>query len=141
MFGPVAAWVLRLLHRPPLQATMSFASVLALLGYYVVAWIVGGRGRVAAGARRHRPVGRRAAPHVVAFVLAYVVGMVAFVFPSGIGVREAVLAASLSRELPGGVALAWALLLRLWVTLIELAFVGLAVVVERAAAAPEGART
>ena len=70
---------------------------------------------------------------VAAFVLAYVIGMAAFVFPSGIGVREAVLGASLSRELPGGVALAWALLLRLWVTLMELAFVGLAVVVEHAA--------
>jgi glycosyltransferase 2 family protein len=49
---------------------------------------------------------------------------VAFFIPSGIGVREAVLTASLSRDLPGGVALTWALLLRLWVTLVELVFVG-----------------
>ena len=46
---------------------------------------------------------------------------------SGIGVREAVFTASLAKQLPGGVALAWALLLRVWVTVIELAFVGLVV--------------
>jgi glycosyltransferase 2 family protein len=64
---------------------------------------------------------------IVAYALAYVAGMVAFFIPSGIGVREAVLGASLSRDLPGGVALTWALLLRLWVTVIELVFVGLVV--------------
>jgi len=42
-----------------------------------------------------------------------------------------VLTASLAKHLPGGVALAWALLLRLWVTAIELLFVGLAVLAER----------
>ena len=56
--------------------------------------------------------------------------MAAFFFPSGIGVREAVLTAAAGARLPGGVALAWALLLRLWVTVIELVFVGLAAVVE-----------
>ena len=64
---------------------------------------------------------------IVAYALAYVVGMVAFIFPSGIGVREAVLTASLVQGLPGGVALAWALLLRVWVTVVELVFVGLVV--------------
>ena len=133
VFGPVAAWVLRVLHRPPLQATMSFASVLALLGYYVAAWIPAGVGAWLL-ARAVTGLSADALPlTLAAFVLAYVIGMAAFIFPSGIGVREAVLGASLSRELPGGVALAWALLLRLWVTLMELAFVGLAVVLEHAA--------
>ena len=67
---------------------------------------------------------------IVAYALAYVAGMVAFFIPSGIGVREAVLTASLSKELPGGVALTWALLLRLWVTVVELVFVGLVVGIE-----------
>jgi len=61
-----------------------------------------------------------------------VAGMIAFFIPSGIGVREAVLAASLARRLPGGVALVWALLLRVWVTAIELVFVGLVVAIELA---------
>ena len=57
--------------------------------------------------------------------------MAAFIFPSGIGVREAVLAAALASRLPGGVALAWAVLLRLWQTVIELLFVGGTVVVDQ----------
>ncbi len=132
VFAPLAAWLLRLLHRPPLEATMSFRSVLALLAYYVAAWLPAG---VGAWLLAHAVTGLSAGALplvVVAFVLSWVIGMAAFVFPSGIGVREAVLGASLSRELPAGVALAWALLLRLWVTLMELVFVGLAVLVERA---------
>jgi hypothetical protein len=107
VFSRVAAWLLRLLHRPPLEVTMSFRTVLALLAYYVAAWIPAGFG---------------------AWLLARaVVGLPADAVPL---VREAVLAASLAGELTGGVALAWALLLRLWVTVMELAFVGLALLVD-----------
>jgi len=127
VFGPVAAWALRLLRRPPLDVTLRFGVVLALLWYYVAAWLLAGLG-VWLLARAVTGLEVDALPMVVvAYALAYVVGIVAFVFPSGIGVREAVLTASLARQLPGGVALAWALLLRLWVTAIELVFVGLAV--------------
>ena len=130
LFGPVAARLLRLLHRPPLETTMSFPAVLGLLAYYVAAWVPAGVGAWLL-AHATTDLAAHALPLVVvAFVLSYVIGMAAFVFPSGLGVREAVLGASLSRELPGGVALAWALLLRLWVTAMELAFVGLAVLVE-----------
>jgi glycosyltransferase 2 family protein len=127
VFGPVADRALRLLHRPPLDVTLGFAAVLALLCYSVVAWLLAGLGAwLLARAVTGLDVG--ALPIVVvAYALAYVIGMAAFIFPSGIGVREAVLTASLARQLPGGVALAWALLLRLWVTVIELVFVGLAV--------------
>ena len=129
VFGPVSAWTLRLLRRPPLDVTLRFGVVLALLWYYVAAWLLAGLG---AWLLARAVVGLEvdALPTVVvAYALAFVVGMVAFVFPSGLGVREAVLTASLARQLPGGVALAWALLLRLWVTAIELVFVGLAVAV------------
>lgn len=130
VFSRVAAWLLRLLHRPPLEVTMSFRTVLALLAYYVAAWIPAGFGAWLL-ARAVVGLPADAVPLVlVAFVLSYVVGMAAFIFPSGIGVREAVLAASLAGELTGGVALAWALLLRLWVTVMELAFVGLALLVD-----------
>jgi uncharacterized membrane protein/uncharacterized membrane protein YbhN (UPF0104 family) len=133
VFGPLAAWVLRLLRRPPLEMTLGFGSVLALLGYYVVSWLVAGLGAWLL-ARAVTTLGIGQLPLVVvAYALAYVIGMAAFIFPSGIGVREAVLARSLSRHLPAGVALAWALLLRLWVTAVELVFVGLVVAGERVA--------
>lgn len=127
VFGPVADWTLRRLHRPPLGVTLRFGVVLALLCYSVAAWLLAGLGAWLL-ARAVTGLEVDALPIVVvAYALAYVIGMAAFVFPSGIGVREAVLTASLARQLPGGVALAWALLLRLWVTAIELVFVGLAV--------------
>ena len=127
VFAPLSAWVLRLLRRPPLDVTLGFAAVLRLLVYFVVSWFVAGAGAWLL-ARAVTGLAVDALPLVVvANALAYVVGMAAFVFPSGIGVREAVFTASLAKQLPGGVALAWALLLRVWVTVIELAFVALVV--------------
>jgi len=130
VFGPVAGWALRLLHRAPLEVTLGFGGVLGMLALFTADWLIAGAGAWML-ARSVTGLGVESLPLVtVAYALAYVAGMVAFFIPSGIGVREAVLTASLSDELPGGVALTWALLLRLWVTVIELLFVGLVVGVE-----------
>ncbi len=126
VFTPLAAWALRVLKREPLGAVLPFAAVLGLLCYYVVSWLVAG---LAAWllADSVTAIGARALPVIIAgYAFAYVVGMAAFIFPSGLGVREAVLAAALAARLPGGVALAWAVLLRLWQTLVELVYVGAA---------------
>ena len=131
VFLPLSSWALRRLHREPLDVTLGFGAVLGMLWYYVAAWLVAGTGAWLL-ARATTGLGVGSLPLVtVAYALSFVVGMAAFIFPSGIGVREAVLTASLAKHLPGGVALAWALLLRLWVTVIELLFVGLAVLAER----------
>jgi hypothetical protein len=127
VFGPLAGWALRLLHRAPLEVTLGFRAVLGMLCLFALDWLVAGAGAWLL-ARAVTGLGVDSLPLViVAYALAYVAGMVAFFIPSGIGVREAVLTASLSKELPGGVALTWALLLRLWVTAVELVFVGLVV--------------
>ncbi len=67
-------------------------------------------------------------PEITAgFAVAFVAGMVVFFVPSGIGVREGVLAAATASVFAGGgVALAWALLARLWQTALELGFVAAA---------------
>lgn len=130
VFGPLAGRVLRLFHRPPLDVTMGFGAVLAVLALFTVDWMVAGAGAWLL-ARAITGLEIDALPLcIVAYALAYVAGMIAFFIPSGIGVREAVLTASLARRLPGGVALVWALLLRVWVTAMELLFVGLVVGVE-----------
>ena len=127
VFGPLAARLLRLLRRPPLGVVLPFGRVVALLVYYTATWLLAGAGAWLLG-RGLVDLPVEALPLVIAaYALAYVAGMAAFIFPSGIGVREAVLTASLARWLPGGVALAWALVLRLWVTVVELGFVGLTV--------------
>lgn len=130
VFGPLAGWALRVLHREPLEVTLGFRAVLGMLGLFTIDWLVAGTAAWLL-ARAVTGLGADALPLVtVAYALAYVAGMVAFFIPSGIGVREAVLTASLSKELPGGVALTWALLLRLWVTVVELVFVGAVVGVD-----------
>jgi uncharacterized membrane protein YbhN (UPF0104 family) len=57
------------------------------------------------------------------YLLSFVVSMLAFVFPSGLGVREAGFALALGRNLPGDVAVSLAVGVRLVVTASELAFV------------------
>lgn len=130
VFGPLADALLRLLRRPPLGVVLPFGWVVLLLVFFTASWLLCGVGAWLLG-RALVGLEAEALPLVVvAYALAYVAGMVAFFLPSGIGVREAVLSASLAGRLPGGVALAWALFLRLWVTVLELAFVGLAVGIE-----------
>jgi uncharacterized membrane protein YbhN (UPF0104 family) len=126
VFSPLAGRLLRALHRPPLPAVLPYRIVLALLLFFVGTWLVAGAAAYtfAAGVAE---AGRGAlVPVTAGYALGFVVGMVAFVVPSGLGIREAVLAATLAGSLPAGVALAWALLLRLWQTVLELVFVALA---------------
>jgi uncharacterized membrane protein YbhN (UPF0104 family) len=59
------------------------------------------------------------------------VSMIAFVFPSGLGVREGAFALALSQNVPGSVAVALSVGTRLVLTLVELAFIGAVVIAER----------
>jgi glycosyltransferase 2 family protein len=65
------------------------------------------------------------------FLLSFVVSMLAFIFPSGLGVREGVLALVLAKDVPGEVAIATAAAVRLALTFAEVSFTGLVVVAER----------
>ena len=134
VFAPLAARVLRIAHRPPLRQVISFRRVCLLLAWSVGLWLLVGAGAWLTAVAL-TGVGAAALPQiVVAFALAFVAGMVAFFVPSGIGVREGVLAAAAAATLPGSaVAFAWALLVRFWVTLVELGFVAAVTLVERGA--------
>jgi uncharacterized membrane protein YbhN (UPF0104 family) len=124
-----------------LPMVLSFSWVIGLLCYFLVSWLIVG---LAAWllATAVTGIGAGALPVIVAgYAFAYVVGMAAFIIPSGLGVREAVLAASLAARLPGSVALAWAVLLRLWQTLVELLAVAGVTLADRATSpAGEAAR-
>ena len=131
IFGPLTTWVLEKAGREPLAVLLTVRQLFVMLTWYFVAAAVLGVGiwlvvRSAAG------------PEVgsvlyvgLSFLLSFVVSMLAFVFPSGLGVREGVLAALLSRNVPGGVAIALAAGIRLALTVAELVFVGVMVLVSR----------
>ena len=83
---------------------------------------------------RSAPAAARSLYVGLSFLLSFVISMLAFVFPSGLGVREGAFALALGRNLPGGVAIAISAGVRLVLTLAELVFVAVAVLVARARA-------
>ncbi len=143
VFAPLAGAILRALRRPPLARTLPFRWVIAVLAAFAGLWLVAGFAMLTFAAAV-TDVTAAAFPQLTAgFALAFVAGMAAFFVPSGIGVREGVLAAATASLFAGGgVALAWALLARLWQTALEIAFVGAAVLADKArrhGPAPAGA--
>jgi glycosyltransferase 2 family protein len=130
-FGRLTAWALRRVGREPLGALLSVRQLTALLGWYAGTSVLLATGvwmlvRSAAG-----PEAGSAAYVGLSFLASFVVSMLAFVFPSGLGVREGAFALALARNLPGGVAIAITTAVRLVLTLAELVFVAAAVLVAR----------
>jgi uncharacterized membrane protein YbhN (UPF0104 family) len=120
VFGPATAWVLRRAGREPLPRLLPTGRLAGLLAWYVLVAIVLGLGmwlaiRSAAGPEAGGPafVG-------LAFLLSFAISMVAFIFPSGLGVREGAFALALAQNVPGGVAVALSVGSRLLLTLVEL---------------------
>jgi uncharacterized membrane protein YbhN (UPF0104 family) len=132
VFAPLAALLLRVLHRPPLTRVLSLRVVLGLLAAFAGLWLVAGLALWTFAAAVTN-VTAAAFPQITAgFAVAFVVGMVIFFVPSGIGVREGVLAAATASVFAGGgIALAWALLARLWQTALEIGFVAAATLADR----------
>jgi hypothetical protein len=131
IFGPVSSWLLRKAGREPLPRLLAPRPLAGLLGWYVVIAVLCGLGiwllvRSAAGAEAGGPafVG-------LAFLLSFAVSMIAFVFPAGLGVREGAFALALSQNVPGSVAVALSVGTRLMLSLVELAFIGAVVLLER----------
>jgi glycosyltransferase 2 family protein len=129
-FGPLTTWLLVRLKREPLEVLLTDWQLVALLAWYGVMALLQGLG-VAMIVRSAVPGAGPLAYVGLSFLASFVVSMLAFVFPSGLGVREGVFALALSRYLPGGVAIAAATGVRLVLTLAELLFVAAAVLVDR----------
>lgn len=134
IFRPLSARLLRAAKRPQLDTLFDGRQVMRLVAYYVAGATVTCLGiwallRAAAGAQIGGPleVG-------LAFLVAYAVSFIAFIFPSGIGVRDGILALLFARHLPGGAggpALAVAVGLRFALIVIELVFVGIVTLLGR----------
>jgi hypothetical protein len=117
-----SGWALRKVGREPLTSVLTgrqatglfllYALVQALVG--LATWMIV---RGTAG-----PAGD-ALWGTLAYQLAFTLSMLAFIFPAGLGVRDGVLALALAQELPTEVAVAAAVLVRLAMTMFEIAFV------------------
>lgn len=130
-FRRLSTWALHRARRPALDTLFSGRQVGKLLASYAVGTTVL---MVAVWALLRSAAGPEVGGVVeigLAFMFAYVISFLAFVIPSGLGVRDGILAVVLARHVPGGVALALAFGLRFVMTVLELAFVGLVVLVGR----------
>lgn len=134
VFGPLTAWALRRLGREPLPELYTGRQIARLLSGYGLGAVLISLGvwmlvRAAAGPEIGGPV-----EVSLAFLLAFAVSTVAFIFPSGLGVRDGILAVLFARNLGGGAAgpgLALAVGLRFALVVIELVYVALVVLAGR----------
>lgn len=117
---------LRALKREPLRISVRYADVLRITAYWALSWIVGGAG-FALLVRSLVSTPLPAVAPILAigiFALGWDIGFLSFVTPSGLGIREAAIAALLvaSGLVPvAALALVVALLARLLTTGAELA--------------------
>jgi hypothetical protein len=131
VFGPMSAWLLRKARREPLPVLLTPRPLAGLIGWYAViafllcagVWLLV---RSAAGPGAGSPafVG-------LAFLVSFAISVIAFLFPSGLGVREGAFALALAQNVPTGVAVALSVGTRLVMTLVELAFIAVVVLVDR----------
>jgi hypothetical protein len=131
VFGPLANFGLRKLGREPLPQTLGFRQVLGYCLAYTVAWALIGGGLVAfAAALTEIDFGD--APYIAAaYPVAFCVAVITFIVPSGLGTRDAALAVGMGAVLDETVAVAIAVAFRIFQTVIELAYVGAVVAIDK----------
>lgn len=134
VFGPASTWLLAKARRPPLGALMPFRRVIIMMFWYLVTSALLALGvwammRGIGGPAIGDPIGVASG-----FLLSFVISMLVFVVPSGLGVRDAIFALVLSRQVPGEVAIALSVISRLLLIAVELVFVSLAAAWGRGAA-------
>jgi hypothetical protein len=120
--------MLTLLRRPPPDAPITWAGVGSVLGWNALGWVfLGAHIWLLAGADGTGGAGlRELAGCVGAMALGVTAGTVAFLSPSGLGVREATITAALLPYFPAGTALGMALVSRLILTVGEVLAAGVA---------------
>jgi hypothetical protein len=131
VFQRLADFGLRKLGRESLPLSLPFGRVLTIVCLYMGSWVLIGIGTFAFASSLHDlDVGDL--PYVAAsYPVAFCVAVLTFIAPSGLGTRDATLATALSAVLPGAVATAIAVALRIFQTAIELLFVGAVVLLAR----------
>lgn len=131
VFAPLSAWVLRRLGREPLSVTLSVRQIAGLLVRYAVVSALLAVGVWALVRSAAGPEAGGLAYVGAAFLIAFVVSTLTVVLPAGIGVRDGAFALALAQHVPGGVAVAVSVGVRLVMTLVEVGFVVAAVLIGR----------
>ncbi len=134
-------WALAKLGRETLPLSLTSARLLALLLVAIVNWLLWGASFAALtfGLSAFSPAEMaRLAPHLVlSYPIAYAIGFLSFITPSGFGVREGAFFLLLAPVMEGSVVTVAALAMRVWTTAGELLMAGLSLLWGRWIHAPE----
>jgi len=132
ILGRLGNAVFRKLGRETIDEFLPFSDIILIFCYYCFFWVVAGLGLFAM-VNTVTHLEASGLPIVIASTpLAWLTSVLFFISPSGLGVREGVYAATLGfafkGDFPqdyGGVAAAFAIVIRFWQTLLEIALVAL----------------
>lgn len=117
--------ILEKVGREPLPLRLSTGQLLRLLGLSLVAWLLLSASFVSLTAALTEESGRSladVAPHLAAaYPIAYAIGFLSLLTPSGLGVREGVLFVLLQPLIGGGDAVIVAVAMRVWEIVLEVA--------------------
>lgn len=134
LFGLIN-WALSKIGRRPLATLLSGRQLAVLLGAATLNWLLWGAAYAAltfALSDFSRSAMGQLAPQLIAiYVIAYAIGFLSLITPSGFGVREGALYLLLVPLLDGGIVTVTALAMRIWTTLGEVLFAGLSALDER----------
>lgn len=134
-YPPLMNWVLRqifrLLRREPVQIQLAVGDVARFFFHRLGIWILQGLA-FAMFVRSVYPVDLVDLPVIAAsFVVSWVIGFMSLLTPSGLGVREAVQAGLLALIVPLPVAVALAVLSRIWLIIGEVVAAGIGLAIGR----------
>ena len=121
--------VARVIRRPPVDVPLTYPQTLSFVALYVVTWGVFGVAFFFLVRSIYPIEPESILALAAAFSFASMVGMLAIVVPSGLGVREGLLVVFLSTLMPVPVAILVSLLARVWFTVVELAAAGISYLV------------
>jgi len=123
--------VLKLAGRPPVSLPAQYRDMLGIVGMFTLNWALLGLGFFLFASALH-PVQVQYLVYVAgAFALSCTIGILALFAPGGLGVREGILVISLSAIMPQAIAVAIALASRIWMTMGEMAAVGVVAILTR----------
>lgn len=125
VMGRVGNYALVKMGREPIEEFLPLRTLLWLIIYYCCIWVATGTALFAMARAVTDQISITDLPITIASVpLAWLVSVMFFIFPSGLGVREGIYAYTLRFAFDSeGVASAFAILARFWQTLIEICFV------------------
>jgi uncharacterized membrane protein YbhN (UPF0104 family) len=125
VIGTVGNYAFKKIGREPIEQFLSFGDVIAIALYYCIFWVVGGAALFAMAHAVTPEINASDLPVCMAsFPLAWLLSVLFFISPSGLGIREGVYAYTLGYAFNStGVASAFAILARFWYTLLEITFV------------------